>query len=98
MGEGTIHQSRGFSSLFHTFAHEVGEGWGEGCIVSRSHPRKRNHAFKLRDRLLAQLAARAADFGKLVYPRERPHGVEDRPAISVIFVFITIAFLIGETL
>src|SRR5439155_27349768 len=53
---------------------------------SQSRPRKRNDPLKLRDRFFTQLAARATDFRKLVFPGERSHGVEDRPAVGVVLV------------
>src|SRR6266545_2380761 len=52
----------------------------------RSTPRKRNNIFELRDRFLAQLATRATDLRKLIFPSKRPHRIKDRAAIGMILI------------
>src|SRR4249920_2545844 len=54
--------------------------------LSESPPRKRDDSPKLGDRLLAQLAARPADFRKFIFPVVWPHGIENCPAVGVILV------------
>src|SRR6266550_9019262 len=50
------------------------------CLYSR----KRNDVAEFFNHSLTQLAARAADFGKLIFPLKWPHRVENRPAVGVI--------------
>src|SRR5262245_6285249 len=46
--------------------------------------RKRNDVAEFVDHSLPQLAARTADFGKLIFPVKRLDGVKDRPPVGVV--------------